>query len=161
MDGATQNLQSPRRGEIWFAEFVSHPGTSVQNGKRPALIVSNDMSNQHAETVTVVPMTTRIKKAHLPTHVIVVPNDVDTAAGRYIERSMLLCEQVTTIGKCELLRYIGKIHNRKLKEVEEAVLAQVSIMDASVADASVADEAMTDAAMTDEATTAEIFEKEG
>ena len=122
----------PHRGEIWFAEFGSHPGTSVQEGCRPALIVSNDMSNQYSETITVVPMTTKMKKTHLPTHVTVSQKDVDTATGQYLERSMALGEQVTTIGKCELIRYVGKIYSRKLKEVETAVLAQIDINSAAV-----------------------------
>lgn len=129
---ASQSVSAPmpHRGEIWFAEFGAHPGTSVQEGCRPALIVSNDLSNQHSETITVVPMTTKMKKTHLPTHVTITPKDVDTAAGQYLERSMALGEQVTTIGKCELIRYVGKIYSRKLKEVEAAVLAQIDIASA-------------------------------
>jgi mRNA interferase MazF len=131
---ASQSVSAPmpHRGEIWFAEFGAHPGTSVQEGCRPALIVSNDMSNQYSETITVVPMTTKMKKTHLPTHVTVSQKDVDTATGQYLERSMALGEQVTTIGKCELIRYVGKIYSRKLKEVEAAVLAQIDINSAAV-----------------------------
>ena len=60
----------PQRGDVWFAELGYHPGTSVQDGCRPEVILSNDTANFHSETLTVVPMTTRLKKAHLPTHVI-------------------------------------------------------------------------------------------
>jgi len=73
-----------------------------------------------------------MKKTHLPTHVTVSQRDVDTAAGQYLERSMALGEQVTTIGKCELIRYVGKINSKKLKEVEAAVLAQIDIASATV-----------------------------
>ena len=52
----------PARGDVWFAELGSHPGTSVQEGCRPVVIMSNDTANQHSETVTVVPMTSKMKK---------------------------------------------------------------------------------------------------
>ena len=31
----------PQRGDIWFVELGCHPGTSVQDGCRPAFIMSN------------------------------------------------------------------------------------------------------------------------
>ena len=34
--------QSPHRGEVWFAELGYHGDTSVQNGCRLVIIVSND-----------------------------------------------------------------------------------------------------------------------
>lgn len=128
----TESVPTLQRGQIWFAEFGTHPGTSVQEGCRPALIVSNDMANQHSEIITVVPMTTKMKKTHLPTHVLLSQPDVDLAEGQYLERSMILAEQVTTIGKDALVRYVGKICNSRLKEVESAVLVQMSIVSAAV-----------------------------
>lgn len=119
--------RTPQRGEIWFAEFGTHPGTSVQEGCRPALVISNDTANQHSEIITVVPMTTRIKKTHLPTHVMITSHDVMLEQGQYMERSMLLAEQVTTIGKDSLIRYVGMLREDKLKEVEAAVLVQMNI----------------------------------
>lgn len=128
---SSQLPQLPQRGEIWFAEFGCHPGTSVQEGCRPALIISNDTANLHSSTVTVVPMTTMIKKAHLPTHVVVSPQDVELEQGRHMERSMLLAEQVTTIGKEALTRYVGRLRSDKLRKTETVVLVQMNIVTAS------------------------------
>ena len=43
----------PQRGDIWFVELGCHPGTSVQDGCRPAFIISNDTANLHSGIVTV------------------------------------------------------------------------------------------------------------
>ena len=67
----------PQRGEVWFAELGEHPGTSVQEGCRPAFIMSNNMANTHSETVTVVPMTSKMKKPNLPTHVALASSDIE------------------------------------------------------------------------------------
>lgn len=106
----------PLRGDVWFAELGEHPGTSVQEGCRPAFIMSNDVGNTHSETVTVIPMTSKIKKEYLPTHVTMAASDCPN-----LEPSMVLAEQVTTIGKAALKNYVGKVTENKIQEIERAV----------------------------------------
>ena len=122
-----QQGRTPQRGEIWFAEFGFHPGTSVQGGCRPALVISNDVANRFSATVTVIPMTTRMKKEYLPTHVVMSASDANIAAGQHFRRSMLLAEQVTTIGKDALVSCVGRLKAEKLKEAESALLVQMNI----------------------------------
>lgn len=112
----------PCRGEVWFADLGKHPGTSVQEGCRPVFIMSNDTANGHSPTVTVVPMTSKKKKAYLPTHVLVGAGDCP-----FLGPSMALAEQITTIGKSALCKRIGRIGGSKIREIEAAVLAQLSI----------------------------------
>lgn len=107
---------APQRGDIWFAELGEHPGTSVQEGCRPVFIVSNDTANGHSGTVTVVPLTSRKKKIYLPTHVLMEDADCPN-----LEPSMVLAEQVTTIGKCALKSFVGNVSKRKIHEIERAV----------------------------------------
>lgn len=106
----------PQRGDIWFAELGKHPGTSVQEGCRPVFIVSNDTANGHSGTVTVVPLTSRKKKIYLPTHVLMEDGDCPN-----LEPSMILAEQLTTIGKCALKSFVGRVGEDKIQEIERAV----------------------------------------
>ena len=55
--------RTPQRGDVWFVELGCHPGTSVQDGCRPAFIMSNDTANLYSGIVTVVPMTSKLKKS--------------------------------------------------------------------------------------------------
>lgn len=112
----------PHRGEVWFAELGKHPGTCVQEGCRPALIISNELNNLHSETVTVLPMTSKMKKTYLPTHVF-----MNQTACLSIEPSMLLAEQVTTIGKTALKNYVGKVDESKIREIETAVSLHLGV----------------------------------
>lgn len=112
----------PRRGDIWFAEFGLHPGTSIQEGCRPAFILSNDIGNLHSDILTVVPLTSRIKKAYLPTHALVSSCDCPN-----LEPSMVLGEQVTTISKAALKNYVGRVTESKVHEIEKAVGAHLGI----------------------------------
>lgn len=113
---------TPHRGDVWFAELGEHPGTSVQEGCRPVLIISNEMNNLHSETVTIIPMTSKLKKSYLPTHV-----SLERADCPNLEPSMVLAEQLTTIGKNALRNFVGRIGVQKILEIEEATRVHLGI----------------------------------
>ena len=121
--------RSPHRGEVWFVELGHHGNTSVQDGCRPVLIISNDEGNQHADTICVLPMTTRLKKGYLSSHVeISQENLVHSGYGRQLEPSMILAEQITTISKSALRSYLGIIGDgKKLEEINRAVREQLNV----------------------------------
>lgn len=128
-DHVSRPLHNPSRGEVWFAQLGYHPGTSVQAGCRPVLVVSNDTGNHHATTIVVLPMTTSLKKSELPTHVELCQDDLTKAdLNRPLADSMILAEQITTISKAALRNYIGKVEGfRKLNEIDNAVKVQLAI----------------------------------
>ena len=124
-----RSSRSPHRGEVWFVELGHHGNTSVQGGCRPVLIISNDEGNHHADTICVLPMTTRLKKGYLPSHVeISQENLAHRDYGRHLEPSMILAEQITTISKSALRSYLGIIGDRKkLEEINRAVREQLNV----------------------------------
>lgn len=126
---APRPLHNPSRGEVWFAQLGYHSGTSVQAGCRPVFVVSNDTGNHHATTIVVLPMTTRLKRSELPTHVELCQGDLTKAdLNRPLADSMILAEQITTISKAALRNYIGKVEDRrKLNEIDNAVKVQLAI----------------------------------
>lgn len=85
---------------------------SEQGGKRPAVIVQNNIGNKYSPTVLIVPMTSEIKKVNMPTHNIVYKsksNGLDT-------NSMLLGEQTTAIDKKRILYKRGSLVTDREKE---------------------------------------------
>ena len=72
---------------------------SEQGGIRPAVIVQNNKGNKFSPTVLVIPMTSEIKKANMPTHNIMHK----TKFNGLDEDSMLLGEQTTAIDKKRIL----------------------------------------------------------
>lgn len=117
----------PQRGDIWFANLGTHPNSSVQSGCRPVVIISNNIGNAHSETVNVVPMTRHLKKPELPCHMKLNPGCI-TDARQLLNTSMILAEQITTIGKNHLFNYVGKIADTAvLHQIDAAVAAQLGI----------------------------------
>ena len=70
------NVLQAHRLEIWFANLGFNQGKYNETGVRPVLILSNDIANTVSPIVTVAPMTSRLHKLYLPTHVLIYPWEV-------------------------------------------------------------------------------------
>ena len=91
-----------RRGDIYLADLGEHHG-HIQGGTRPVVVVQNDYGNRFAPTLIVVPLTTEIKKTDMPTHYVLRHQ-------RGLEKPcMTLAEQIQTISKSQIIRYLGHV----------------------------------------------------
>ncbi len=43
--------------DIWLADIPAPKDSHVQHGRRPVVIISNDLANTHSPVVTVIPLT--------------------------------------------------------------------------------------------------------
>ena len=117
----------PHRGDIWFADLIVCPGTCVQRGIRPVLVVSNDMGNTHSTIVNVLPMTSHLKKPHLPCHTLLEPGDVADSRSA-LRESEVQAEQITTIGRLQLKNYVGRVEDTEiLNQITQAVISQLAL----------------------------------
>ena len=118
----------PKQYEIWFAELGNHYGTSVQSGNRPVLVISNDMANRNSPIITVIPMSSKLKKLELPVHIPVTWRDCEMLRDEELEESILLVEQITTIDKMVLCNRLCRVTSAKNKqEIEAAVKKQFAM----------------------------------
>lgn len=123
----TDTYRTPQRGDIWFANLGSHPQSSVQSGCRPVIVISNNIGNAHADTVNALPLTRHVKKLNLPCHTELT-QDAITDLQQHFDFSMILAEQITTIGKNTLLNYVGKIADTAvMNRIDHAVLTQLGL----------------------------------
>lgn len=58
-----------RNGDIYMTQLDEKAEGSLQSGIRPAIIISNDMANEFSPVITIIPVTSRMGKKKLPTHV--------------------------------------------------------------------------------------------
>ena len=103
-----------RKGDVFLAD-LGIPHGSEQGGRRPVVIIQNDDNCIYSPTVTMVPMTTVIKRLHQKSHYILRYSDCI----RY--RSMIAAEQVQTIDKDRIIRRIGHLDARDIAGIEEAM----------------------------------------
>ncbi len=91
-----------RRGDIFWAELEGEAGSSMQAGRRPVLVISNDKANEYSPIITIIPITSKMGKAKLPTHVLIEECGLK-------KPSIALAEQITSINKERLEGKIGSI----------------------------------------------------
>jgi len=85
-----------KRGDIFYADLSPVVG-SEQGGIRPVIIIQNEVANRYSPTVAVLPITSQISKAKLPTHV-----EISKGTGGISCDSVILAEQIRTIDKMRL-----------------------------------------------------------
>jgi len=77
----------PRRGEVWLADLNPTKG-SEQAGVRPVIIFQNTLISKFSSTVITIPLTTNLKRAALPTSILLSKNE-----GGLDADSVALCHQ--------------------------------------------------------------------
>ena len=104
------------RGEIFFINEGESSG-SKQGGARPGIIVSNDVGNKHAPIVEVVYLTSREKKL-MPTHVRIKSSPIPSIA---------LCEQIETVYKKRIGKYLAKATMDEMKQIDKALAVSIGL----------------------------------
>jgi mRNA interferase MazF len=111
-----------RRGDIVYANLNPVIG-SEQGGTRPVLVLQNDIGNRHSPTTIVAAITSRIKKAKLPTHVEICADDYG------LERdSVILLEQLRTIDKRRLKEKLAHLDEESMNRVNEGLMISLGLM---------------------------------
>ena len=110
-----------RRGEIYWVDFGT-PRGSEQGGRRPALVIQNDIGNQASPTTIIAAITSKVKKTY-PFHV-----EVSSAESGLSQESTVLLEQLLTIAQEKLIQRCGQLGTKKMEEVNQALMHSLGIM---------------------------------
>lgn len=105
------------RGDVVQCNFNPAVGTE-QAGVRPALVLQVDQANAKSPHTIVVPFTSKIRSALLPSHAY-----VPAGAGGLTQDSVTLCEQVRVIDGRRIIKVLGHLDPAHLADVEKAMRA--------------------------------------
>ena len=105
-----------RRGEIYWVDIPNAIGHELMKD-RPAIIVSCDALNDNSPVVQVVYCSASPKKA-LPEHITIRSTE---------QISTALCENVYTVDKSRVGRFVGRCTRREMEQVDLGLLSGLGL----------------------------------
>ena len=102
-----------KRKGIYLADLGKNEKTSVESGVRPVLVLQNNKGNKYSPTVIIAPITSKLKKWWIPTHVILNNPSLP-------QKSLIMLEQIQTIEKKKLIEYKGCVSYEEMEKIERA-----------------------------------------
>ena len=103
-------MKKPEKGDVFLVSLDPTIGTEI-NKTRPGLIVSNNVANKNSTRVIVAPITSNVSKV-FPFHVYL---------DELKKPSKALLNQVRAVDKSRLLKFLVKISDQHLVEVDAAI----------------------------------------
>lgn len=104
------------RGEVWWVDFNPSIGGEIQK-VRPAIIISNDSSNEVLNRVQVIPTTSNTTKCF--------PCEAYVEVNGKISKAM--ADQLATVSKLRLKTKIGEVSMQNMLDVERAIKVQLDL----------------------------------
>lgn len=111
------------RGDIYYANLNPVIG-SEQGGVRPVLVLQNNIGNKYSPTTIIAAITSKIKKAKLPTHV-----ELSATFSTLEKDSVILLEQVRTIDKRRLKEKIAHLDSKVMDSIDQALLISLGLVE--------------------------------
>ena len=115
-------MVTPIQGDIFWVRF-GPSGDSSPTGKRPAVIIQNDLLNRSRINTTVVALLTSNQKlAQIPGNVL-----LKKGAAGLSKTSVVVVSQITTVDKARLLEKIGTLSKQKTEKIIQGCQKVISL----------------------------------
>lgn len=111
-----------QRGEIYYVDF-GVPRGSEPAGRRPALIIQNDVGNETGRNTIVAVISSAVR----PPYPFQVP--IPRRDSGLPRDSIVMLEQVLTVSKTRVEDRVGRLSPAKMDEVDRAIHHSLGLLD--------------------------------
>ncbi len=105
------------RGDVVLCDLNPVVGTE-QTGVRPVVVLQIDRANAVSPHTIIVPFTTKIRRALLPSHV-----SIPAGVGGLTQDPVVLCEQIRVIDKRRIIKVLGHLDDPSMQQIAKALSA--------------------------------------
>lgn len=120
---AKRKLAQLKRGEIYLVSFDPTVGAEIQK-TRPALVLQNDIANEHSPITIVAAISSQFDDTLYPTEVLVQPPE-----GGLTVNSVVLLNQIRSIDKQRLVKCLGKLTDETMALVNLAIQISLGLIE--------------------------------
>ena len=113
----------PKRGEIYIVRLDPTLGSEIKK-TRPALIIQNDILNEHSPVTIIAPITSKFDEALYPTEVLIIAPE----GGLRVD-SVVSLNQIRAIDKQRLANRIGKVSLATMLRVNRSLMITQGIIE--------------------------------
>lgn len=106
-------MKSYRRGDVVLIDIPLPENSHILGGKRPWVIVQNNVGNRFSPTSIVCPLTTKFKKVNMPTHIAIACDK--------LRPSVVQCEQVRVVDVRDDWKYIVTLPPEIMAHIDNAL----------------------------------------
>ena len=112
-------IEKVKRGEMYYVKSNIINNGSLQQKSRLYVVTSNDVGNFHSNIFLALPLTTKPKKMHLPTHCTIYSAP---------EQSMVLAEQITVLDQNDIIGdCVGVCTENEMEDIEKCMIVSLGI----------------------------------
>ena len=113
----------PERGEVFLVNFDPTIGSEIKK-TRPALIIQNDIANEHSPITIVAAITSKFDDKLYPTEVEIIAGE-----GGLKQDSVVLLNQIRSIDCQRLAKKLGKVKDSTLRKVDLSIKISLGLID--------------------------------
>jgi mRNA interferase MazF len=107
-------MESIKQGEVFWVNFDPSVGAEVKK-VRPAVVVSNDINNEHSPIVSIAPITSNA------TRVYSFEVEIPAGAANLTTRSKIMVNQTRAVDKVRLVQLVGSLPAELMAKVKAAL----------------------------------------
>lgn len=110
------------RGDVFYADLNPVVGSET-GGIRPIVIIQNNAGNKYSTTV-IAAIASSARKRPYPVHIVLGKNAVGLK-----EDTTVLLEQIRTLDKRRLRKYLGRLDSKTMKRIDAAAACSIGLSD--------------------------------